>query len=129
MHCFTRSVDGENQRGLFYSDNQETRIFDFRRYKLSFYLPGIIKTLDQRECFHTNHKNYFTIEVINDEGQKVDYEVYFEVKKVKGSLELFINSAYPRDPERIINRPKKKKIRFYVILYNILHNKRIRKPS
>lgn len=131
LHCFTRGIKDENQNeiDLYYSDPRETRLFDFKRYELSFKLPEIIKSLGERNCFHTNYTGFFTIEIVDSDGEKADYEIYFEVEKGKGKgLELYIHSAYVRDPERIKDRPKKKKIGFYIVLYKILTNQKIRKP-
>jgi len=128
LHCFTRKLEESDEKDLYYSDSRETRSFDFKRYKLSFKLPDIIASLGERECYHTTHNSFFTIEITDTEGQKVDYEIYFDIKKTNKQLQMYINSAYPRDLDRINNRSKKKKIRFYVILYNVLHNKKIRRP-
>ena len=80
MHCFTRGNRGEKtDPAMTYSDNRETRIFDFGRYALSHPLPAIIDSLMTCKCFHTDHGNFFTIEVVDAQGRKVEYEIYFTV--------------------------------------------------
>jgi len=44
----------------------------------------------------------------------------------KGVVNLYVQSAYVRDAEHASNRPKKKPISFFVILFNTLHNKPIK---
>ena len=84
MHCFTREI-GSNPMDpeLCYSDSRETRHFDFKRYALSFHLPGIIKGLMGGKCFHAKNDNYLTIALIDEDGHKIDYEIYFSVALVK----------------------------------------------
>lgn len=118
---------------LFYSDSRETRHFDFRRYELSFHLPGIVDGLMTRKCFHTERGNYFTLDVLDDKGNKVEYEVYFTVSKSSkpGFINLYIQSAYPRDAAHRSGRPKKnpKPIGFPIILYNTLNKIPIKVPK
>ncbi|WP_299073047.1 hypothetical protein [uncultured Paraglaciecola sp.] len=128
MHTFTRGLqDGEHVPDLLYRDSREVRAFDFVRYELSKRLPEIVTLLGERRCYHTHHGNFFTLEIINAEGQPSDYEIYFKVSKSsqKGWLNLFIESAYVRDAEYQTSQPKKRKIGFQVIAYNIMHGKKL----
>lgn len=131
MHTFTRGLnEGESVPDLLYRDSREVRAFDFLRYELSKKLPEIVLQLGERRCYHTHHGNFFTIELVGDDGQLEDYEVYFKVSRAsqKGWLNLFIESAYVRDAGYQTAQPKKRKIGFQVITYNILHGKEI-KPA
>ena len=112
---------------LLYSDSRETRVFDFVRYELSKQLPQIIQSLDKRKCYHTGKGNYFTVD-IQDVGE---YDVYFKVARSskRGSLTLFVQSAYVRDQNHAENRPRKKPIRFSIIAYNTLMGKGIKQPK
>jgi hypothetical protein len=133
MHCFTRGIkDGEKpDAGLLYRDSRECRVFDFRRYALSWYLPTIVEGLQQRKCYHSGKGNFFVVEILTEEGEKVDYEVFFEASRSskKGVVNLYVQSAYVRDAEHTSNRPKKKPIGFAVILFNTLSNKPIKIPT
>jgi hypothetical protein len=133
LHCFTRGLKENEQPdpALCYSDSRETRIFDFERFELSRRLPAIIENLPQSKCFHTGHTNYFSIEVVNDQGRVTEYEIYFAVTRSGtkgGGLTIFVQSAYLRDDQHGSNKPQKKAIRFYVILFNTLNNRPI-KPA
>ena len=135
LHCFTRGGESESpEPALFYSDDRETRVFDFRRYALSLKLPGIIDQLMSRKCFHTGKDNFFTVELADEAGNRVEYEIYFtlSMSSTKGVLNLFIQSAYVRDPAYRPSRPKVKhwsSIRFGIILYNTLNNLPIKVPK
>lgn len=97
-HCFTKSPNqrkGETlasyESELHYSLATETRIFCFERHRYSLQLPQIIKELANRKCFFTSADDKFlTIEVQNEEGKTVDYEIYFSLKKSKKNNAIFI---------------------------------------
>jgi hypothetical protein len=129
LHCFTRRMeDGKvPQTGLIYSDNRESRVFDFRRFELSQLLPGIIECLPLRKCYHTGRSNFFSIEITQQDGRRVEYDIFFAVSRSsrKGVLNLYVQSAYVRDPQYGANRPEKRPIGFYVILFNTLNNRPI----
>jgi hypothetical protein len=133
MHCFTRGIkDGENpDAALLYGDSRECRVFDFRRYALSKHLPAIVEGLHRRKCHHSGKGNFFVVEILTEEGEKVDYEIFFEASRSskKGVVNLYVQSAYVRDVEHLDNRPKKKPIGFTVILFNTLNNKPIKIPT
>lgn len=137
LHCFTKAPNEKKNEKLsdfpsdrYYSDSRETRIFCFDRHKLSFGLPEIARSLANRQCYHTGKGNFFLIEFINSNGQKEEYEVYFNVTRttVKGLLRLFITSAYIRDDEHEGSQPEKKKINFFVIAHKIQINQKIKAP-
>jgi hypothetical protein len=114
-----------------YRDSRECRIFDFRRYALSKHLPTIVEGLHQRKCQHSGKGNFFVVEILTEEGEKLDYEIFFEASRSakKGVVNLYVQSAYVRDAEHAGNRPKKKPIGFTVILFNTLNNKPIKIPT
>lgn len=131
LHCFTRgSKEGDDvDPGLIYSDARESRLFDLHRYDLSKRLPEIVGNLANRKCYHTKHGNFFTIEIIKDEGHTVQYEVYFTLSRSskKGVLNLSVQSAYAHDPEHQ-RKHHKKSVGFFVVLFNTL-NKRPTNPA
>lgn len=133
LHCFTRGVLEEDtvDAALLYADDRETRVFDFQRYELSKQLPAIIESMGKCKCFQTGHDNFFSVAVIDRDGNKVEYDVFFTASRAsrkKGVVNLYIQSAYVRDAEHG-NRPRRKSpIGFYVILFNVLNNRPI-KPA
>lgn len=131
MHCFTRGFAPREKvpAEWSYADNRETRMICLRRYELSKLLPEIVRSIGQRKCFHTGHGSFFTIEVLNDSGQREEYAVYFAVwKNGKGSgLRMFIKSAYILDG---LPKPRfRKPCGFSVIAYNTKTGKPIKAPK
>jgi hypothetical protein len=134
LHCFTRGFkDGEVPNpALCYSDDRETRVFDFQRYQLSQHLPAFVEDLPKRKCYHSGKGNFFTIELVNEQtGCQVEYEIYFAASRAskKGAINLFVQSAYVRDVQHQANRPRRKSIRFHIILFNVLNNIEIKIPK
>ena len=111
-----------------YPDDYENRLFDFRRYELSKQLPEIIQTLPTRKPRHnSNRRNFFSVEIITENGVTVEYNIFFKVKKVsKGRLEMIVETAFVRDLDYDSLRPEGKPIRFWIILHNTLNNIKIR---
>lgn len=129
LHCFSKKINPSDNKNLYYKDSREERTFCFNRYELSKKLPEIIKEIGKKKCNHTEHGNFFIVEILKDDGNTINYEIYFKVTKGKGgNLNLYIESAYPRDDEHP-RKKKKKPIGFYVIAYNKLHNKPIKAPK
>lgn len=135
LHTFTHQVNNGKNLGMYkellYQDSREEREFDFERYKLSKRLPDIVKSIDHRKCYHTGHDNFFTIEIVEANNNKQDYEVYFKLSKCgncrkKGWLNLHVISAYVRDNFHEHDQPRKRPIRFHVLAYNVLKQKPIR---
>jgi hypothetical protein len=134
MHCFTRDPlpdESEIDPDMWYQGPKERRLFCFDRYEESKGLPALIQTLGERACWHTHHGNFFTIETLDPNSTPRDYEVYFDVTRAsrQGWLNLVIQSAYVRTPEYQTQQPRKRKIRFGVIAYNIQAQKPIRPPG
>ncbi|MDU7871081.1 MAG: hypothetical protein E7J78_28715, partial [Pantoea sp.] len=83
--------------------------------------------ISKRKCYNTGKGNFFTIELVDVDGVRRDYEVYFKVsRESKGKLRLHIVSAYIRDDEHESAQPQKKKIGFFVIANNIQTGKPIK---
>ncbi len=77
-------------------------------------------------CQQTGHGNFFTIEMVAGDGSKIEYEVFFRVRKSgRGRLVLHVESAYVREENYGSSRPKGMAINFYIILYNTLNNRAI----
>ena len=134
LHTFTKgitdSVSGD--QGLIYGDSREERQFDFDRYELSKRLPEVVRSLGIRKCYQTRHGNFFTVDLIKEDGMERNYEVYFAVSrsnKQKGRLRLYIQSAYERTENHGAQPGKKPRIGFHVIAHNKLNNKSIKAPK
>jgi hypothetical protein len=127
LHCFSRSLPavGSYDRTLEYSDARETRLFDVARYELSKHLPGIVKRLTERKCQHTGKGNFFTVEIVAEDGATVNYAIFFTASKSsrKGRLNVYVQSAYVKERSKL---PAGKPIRFLIVLYNTLNSIPIR---
>ena len=133
-HCFTRGIAaGETYPpGLACSQGSETRLFDERRYRFSTQLPSIIRDIGSRKCFHTGKGNFFTIELIEDEKTRVEYNIFFKVSRrgKRGELTLSVESAYARDRRVPLGRARPPRpIRFSVIAHNTARGKPIKQPK
>jgi hypothetical protein len=81
LHTFTRKVMADDDPADNYSDDRETRAFDYCRYQLSFKLPGIARGLGSRTCYFARSAgglvNYVTIELEDN----TRYAAFFNLKK------------------------------------------------
>jgi len=131
-HCFTRDrlSNEPHSPDLIYPDCPDGRIFELTRYGPSKELPGIVRSLGERQCWHTSKGNYFTIDLLESSGETNDYEVYFKVSRAsrRGWLNIQIQSAYVRDEQYQTSQPKKRKIGFNVIARNTQRGKIIKPP-
>ena len=133
LHCFTRGIkEGEKpNESLLYRDSRECRVFDCQRYVLSKQLPAIVEGLPLRKCYHSGKGNFFVVEIITQDGNRQNYEIYFKASPAskKGVVNIYVQSAYVRDATHAGNRPHKKPIHFHVILFNTLTHKPINIPQ
>lgn len=74
---------------------------------------------------------YCNAQVTGEDGQRFEYEVYFELSRAsrKGVLNLYVQSAYVRDAQHKEAQPKRKPIGFLILLFNIQNNKPIKTPT
>jgi hypothetical protein len=94
LHCFSRGIaeGAAYLADLAYADSREVRLFDEQRYTQSLRLPEVIRSIGDRRCFHTGHDNFFTVELIDAQGERVEYTVYFKLSRApsKGRLNLYV---------------------------------------
>jgi len=109
-HCFTRGLPRDGSAydlTLRFDHEGDSRIFDAGRWELSKLLPGIIANLSAKKCQQSGYGNFFTIELIADNGSKIEYEVFFRVwKPGRGRIFLHVESAYVREEDYGRSRPK-----------------------
>ena len=133
LRCFTRGRDQKvpQENALLYGDDREIRVFDFVRHELSKRLPEIIERLPQRKCYHTGKGNFFSVEIVRGDGRVVEYDIFFVATRssARGKINLYVQSAYVRDAEHASNRPDRKPIGSYLILFNTQNNKPINVPK
>lgn len=129
LHCFakdTEELSPEESQLLMYKAPRESRPFNFERYELSKQLPSIINSLGNSETLvcHAGYGKFAAVKVLDSNGNEVNYFVPFAVFKESKKLRLHVQSAYPK-PEGI---GKIRKVGFFVIAKNLLHNKKLPKP-
>jgi hypothetical protein len=129
LHCFTRDPEeGEKIPSCdAYSHFGEKRMFDVDRYELSKRLPDLVKTLTTRKCFHNKDRNFFTIDIIAKNEQKLPYEVYFTLSRSskEGVLTLRVVSAFCRTKG---GHGRKQPIRFVILLFKVSNNQPVKIP-
>ncbi len=138
-HCFTTDLPGDGETydaALRYDHEGDQRIFNARRWRLSKQLPALIAGMKERKCLQTGHGNFVSINMLDEHGTEVRYEIYFRTwKPGQGRIHLHIESAYVRDsaPPAPVKRgvgasPQKHltAIAFFTILHNTLNGIPIR---
>lgn len=101
---FDRNKTKEEYRVL--GDKNEKRIFCYDRYQLSFYLPGIFLDFTSKRCRYAKNRNYLIVEFLADNGVKIEYHVFFNMRKSKGGLVIYVESAYaPNTPPPMSKSP------------------------
>lgn len=84
------------------------RCFCDERYSLSLNLPGVFGSFINRKCYFTGRENWMTIEVLTQDGDYQDYEIFFTItKQSKRYLRLYVESAYVRTVDGEVNKPSK----------------------
>lgn len=127
-HCYTRAPN-ENEASHIYEKDRERRCFCPVRFRHSKLLPDIIQGLSERRVFHTGKGNYITVEIVEEDGTAIDYEIYFSIRKQgkKRPLRLVVESAYLRASDDVTYQKRKRQpIRFRVLVYNTHHGRRVR---
>lgn len=119
---------------LVIDEKSNERYFSADRCNWSTNLPDIIRSLPtERLCFFTGHENWLSIEILDPQGARQIYEVFFNLTRQSSNfLRVYVESAYVRTAENEIRRPsefkRKAKIRGKVLLAKKLRNQPITRP-
>ena len=130
LHTFTRAIEADDGSHQFYRDNRETRTFCPTRYRRSFELPSIIRTLETRRCEFARGMsglvNYVTVETTDGER----YAAFFELRRFNvvgpNAVQLMVQSAYVLDPDK--PAPGKGRIRFHALVGHVLRGATPQRP-
>jgi hypothetical protein len=130
LHTFTRAIEAGDGHHQFYRDNREARTFCATRYRRSFELPAIIRTLETRRCEFARGMsglvNYVTVETTDGER----YAAFFELRRLKAvgptAVQLMVQSAYVLDRDK--PAPGKGRIHFHALLGHVLRGTTPRPP-
>jgi hypothetical protein len=104
LHTFTHKVMADDDPADNYSDDRETRAFDYGRYQLSFKLPEIARELGNRTCNFARSAagwaNYVTLELEDN----TRYAAFFNLRKWEergpNAVLIVFESAYSLDVGR-----------------------------
>jgi hypothetical protein len=107
-HCFTDKLDpGVHTPDYHYIHEGDQRAFSHSRYTHSLGLPDILKAIERRRVYFTRQSNYVLVETVDENGVKVPYTVFFDVKKgSKGGADVVMTvvSAYVK-PDMTTSAP------------------------
>lgn len=131
-HPFT---DSSNEDAMpIYSRTQsregiKNRYFNFKRWMYSKHLPELIHGFAEgnKKFFVLHDGAYFRLELLNEQNQTIEYDIFFDLIKEKKRLVLVIKSAYERDPNSN-ERPKldhTNNFGFFTLLNTTMQGKRI----
>ena len=134
MHTFTRDADPADDPAWRYADDREIRIFDAFRYRLSKCLPGVVRTLDRRKCYHAKSQNFLTLGEPDGLPAGQEYQVYFDLRRrrideVKGGrpiIQLIVQSAYAVPFGQAPRGRRRQPVGFHVLISSVVAG---RKPS
>jgi hypothetical protein len=130
LHTFTHRIMANDDLLDNYSDNRETRAFDYERYQWSFKLPRMARELGSRPCYFARSTadllNYVTLEL--DEGSR--YAAFFDLKrwheKGKDAVLIVFESAYVLEADKV--HPGKGSISFSALLGHTIRGTRPKPP-
>lgn len=134
-HCYTESVPPNecDPTPLIKDHNGFRRQFCKKRYSHSIGLRDILEAIHTRKCLFTGRNNWLIIELKNDNGNTVNYHVYFSIKRHRtqnNAVIIWIESAYIKD--KGTNAPKRgyghDRIHFAMLVRKILKGEPIRRP-
>lgn len=128
-HCYTRSPEQNETAQTHRNERGEQRCFCPIRYEHSKHLSKIIKELSERNILQTGKGNFLTIKIVDHDGNKRDYEIYFTLRKQekKKPLKLYVESAYLRDElaEAIRQKSRHQPIKFAILVYKVKNDQKI----
>jgi len=102
-HCFTEKYDpARHPAPTAVGSRHESRAFSIERWRWSFELPQIVRTLDRRRIARTRHGNLVHLRLPDGE----EYAVFFTLRRLETArCALFVVSAYV--PSSNVTRPAK----------------------
>ena len=109
------------------------RCFCETRYRHSLRLMDVFSNFLDRHCYFTGHENWMTFDLFDEQGKRVEYEIYFRLYRESGRfLRLYVESAYVRQdsnlPQRLMNMGRRDKVKAKTLLSNKLKGKLLRRP-
>ena len=120
-HPFNFSIIGENHKIIDHRNIE--RKFSPERYEYSKRIPTIIEQIINKKCYQSGYRNYFIVELKNEAGLRKNYHIFFVTKRHGNSLEITIESAYPKEELQL---SRYRSIRGNVLFAKIFRREKIR---
>lgn len=128
FHCFAKDYPEQTQEEkdlLMYHTTKASRPFCRRRYDLAKrHLKNCILSLDKMKVFHAGYGSYAVFNVVDENGNCVDYFAPFTVFREKSKMRLHVTSAYP-----LTTKTGGQKVGFLKIANNLLKGKALPHPK
>ena len=130
LHTFTRATTFSDRPEDVYRDNREARTFCKERYRNSFDLPEIFRSIETRRCEFARGRNAAINYVIVETSHSDRYAVFFDLRRFRkageDAVHLMVQTAYELDRNK--PGPGKGRIHFHSLLGHTLRGTRPRRP-
>jgi hypothetical protein len=132
-HAFTDEAN-EDGRAAHYSitkskEGMKKRYFNYRRWILSLRLRELIAGFgDPRNWFYVlRDGDYFRLEMLDEQNNKIEYDIFFDLVPRTKPLSMVIKSAYERLPNSTQSPEmnSRNRFRFFTLLHSARIGKRI----
>lgn len=125
-HCFCKTeADYNDKDELLYNYDKDPRHFHLKRYELSLKIGDVIKDLPGKKVFHGGYGSYLCIELVDEKGISIYYQIVFEVFRSAKKLRLHVTSAYQLQGKP----PRGQKVKFDKIALAIFQGRKPPQPS
>lgn len=118
---FDFSIIGENHKIIDHRNIE--RKFSYERYAFSKDIRKIIEQMVNKKCYQSGYRNYFIVELNNQSDLKKNYHIFFVPRRHGNSLEITIESAYPKEE---FQPSRYRSIRGSVLFAKIFRREKIR---
>lgn len=105
-HCFTSEFKDGDDETLFYKEEIKNgkpvrRMFNVLRWELSLGLPALMEGMlaTNRRIYFTHNSNFHILEIRTHNDLIVDYLIFLDPQRQDSRLRLYVQSAYPFDPD------------------------------
>lgn len=134
-HCFTRKPNNQEifaPHQIYDEPSNEQRLFCHDRYALSksvlVKLVADKLTDGKTKCFHTDRGTFLLIETLDQNGNQLSYEIYFDIfksKSLKNGVYINVRTAFIRDSRQGRRLRNVAKISLEVLAFKRVMNQQI----
>lgn len=128
FHCFAKDYDSQTEdekNKLMYHAPKDSRPFCQHRYNLAKkHLKSCILNLDKMDVVHAGYGNYAVFEIIDEDGNNINYFAPFKVFRENKKMRIHVTSAYA-----ITGKVGGEKVGFLKIANNLMRGKSLPHPK